>query len=63
MCLCEKSKSGNDILPLKMAEEHLRRENKANREESKAILASLQNAHQIIAKNIDVFRKSMKQGA
>lgn len=58
VCLCNRAKYG-DVVPLKNAEEHLRRENKLNKEECRVILGNIENAHRVINKNEEVFRSSL----
>lgn len=58
VCLCNRAKYG-DVVPLKSAEEHLRRENKLNKEECRLILGNVENAHRVISKNEEVFRSSL----
>ena len=60
ICLCSKSKY-YDVMPLKLAEETLRKENKYNREESKNILSNIENAEKVMFKNVELFKQSYEE--
>jgi hypothetical protein len=51
VCLCRKPKYGQDILPLKNAEDVLRKENKCQREEARVFLSDIEYAWRTVNKN------------
>lgn len=51
ICLCRKPNYGQDILPLKNAEDVLRKENKSQREEARVFLSDIEYAWRTVNKN------------
>jgi len=51
ICICNKAKLNNDVVPLRMAEEHLKKETKMHKEEAGIYLGSIESAQKVIAKN------------
>jgi hypothetical protein len=62
VCICSKTKLNGDVVPLRMAEEHLKKENRLNREEARVILGNIEHAQRVMTKNTEIFEHSYKSG-
>jgi hypothetical protein len=62
VCICNKTKLNGDIVPLRLAEDYLKKENKLNREEAKVILNNIEHSQKIMGKNTEIFENSYKSG-
>ena len=61
VCLCKKPKFSNEVLPLKCAEEYLRKENKGNKEEARMALNDIENAWKVVNRNRQVFEEEIEK--
>ena len=55
VCVCNRAKLNYDIVPLRMAEDFLKKEVKLHKDESKVFLGSIESAEKIMTKNIEIF--------
>jgi hypothetical protein len=60
VCLCKKAKYNQEILPLKNAEEFIKKENRLFREEAKNAQSDVENAWKIVNKNRQVFEVAIQ---
>jgi hypothetical protein len=60
ICLCKKSKYGQEIMPLKSAEDFMKNETKVFREEARLAQSDVENAWKVVNKNRQVFEQSIE---